>query len=102
MSAMPQESCKVGLNPTYRDGKLGWERIRARLRPLRLGSETALGPTSTVILNCRPLGVVPTWIAGVTKPWLLAPWRCALWPKPSVVPTLWSGAISGPRDEVRY
>lgn len=73
LSAMPQESCKVGLNPNLQMGNWSAERgLEPGLRPLLSGLRDCPGPTSTVILTAA-LGVVPTRITGVTKLWLLAP-----------------------------
>lgn len=76
-----------GPEPHLQMGNWGAERgLEPGLRPLLSGLRDCPGPTSTVILTAA-FGRCPHVIAGVTKPWLLAPLEvCPCGLNPSVVP----------------
>ena len=101
LSAMPQESCKVGLNPHLQMGNWSAERgLEPGLRPLLSGLRDCPGPTSTVILTAT-FGRCPhmdCWCHQTLAPGTPGGVPCGL--NPSVVPVPSGVGPSGPRDEV--
>lgn len=101
LSAMPQESCKVGLNPNLQMGNWGAQRgLEPGLRPLLSGLRDCPGPTSTVILTAA-FGCCPHadhWCHQTLAPGTPEGVLCGL--NPSVIPVPSGVGPAGSGDEV--